>query len=220
VVEEQQKVAKSVGAYRLPGMNTFTSVQSALKTAMAEDIAWLSHGRVPGQKPDPTYNPWMPFQCAEFVAMLAECVAEAGGDKFLDVGSGIGTKLLLAKELFGLNAQGLEYDSKMAAYANRYHRSTVILNALDVKPARYAYFDVIWLYRPFRDGFKQAQLEHLIFEHMKPGAIIAGAAWENKPNGFELIIDDLDEASQIRGAWRKPLGFETVSYDLDADELS
>jgi hypothetical protein len=220
VVEEQQKVAKSVGAYRLPGMNTFANVQSALKTAMAEDIAWLSHGRVPGQKPDPTYNPWMPFQCAEFVAMLAECVAEAGGDKFLDVGSGIGTKLLLAKELFGLTAHGLEYDAEMVHHASSLRRYTLRCDALTVHRSYYSSEDIIWLYRPFRDGFKQAQLEHLIFEHMKPGAIIAGAAWENKPNGFEIIIDDLDEAFQIRGAWRKPLGFEAVSYDLDADELS
>ena len=201
-------------------MDTFTNVQSALKTAMAEDIAWLSHGRVPGQKPDPTYNPWMPFQCAEFVAMLAECVAEANGDKFLDVGSGIGTKVLLAERLFSLDAYGIEYDETMAAYANADDRRTLCWDALDAGADGYEVPDIIWLYRPFRDGFKQAQLEHRIFENMKPGAIIAGAAWENKPNGFEIIIDDLDEASQIRGAWRKPLGFETVSYDLDADELS
>lgn len=180
-------------------------VQAAISTAIEEDLQWLSHGRVPGVAPDKVYNPWMPFQAAEFTAMMAECVAVTNGGKFLDVGSGIGTKVLLAREVFGMTAEGIEIDRVMAEYALNEGRFTICADALDWP---YDFYDVIWMYRPFRDGLLQAKLEHLIFEQVKPGAIVAGGAWETRPRGFEIVIDDWDTGN--RGAWKKPLDWKPV----------
>lgn len=197
-------------------MSGYLFIKQVLSDTMAEDLQWLSHGRVPGQKPDPVYNPWMPFQMAEFVALLAECVAYSEGRVFLDVGSGVGTKVQVAKILFGLEAYGIEYDQDMMVHATGKERTTILADALTCNPEHYWNADIIWMYRPFRDSLQQAKLEHRIFELMKPGAIIAGAQWENAPNGFEIIVDDWEIGH--RGAFKKPLGWETESIDIDMDE--
>lgn len=187
-------------------------IQAVLKTAVKEDLEWLGHGRIPGKKPDPVHNPWMPFQMSEFVAMLAECLVESEGNEFLDIGSGIGTKIMIAEDLFGLDAWGIETDKVMREYAVSNSRWTELWDAL--RCTSYNTPDILWLYRPFKDTFRQAQLEHKIFEDMKPGAVIAGANWENKPTGFEIVLEDLDDSGLIRGAWKKPLNWEPVTYDL------
>jgi hypothetical protein len=57
------------------------------------------------------------------------------------------------------------------------------------------------MYRPFRDRELQDRLEKKIFAEMKPGAILAGGAWENHPpNDWEIVIDDWEIR---RGAWQK-----------------
>lgn len=185
-------------------------IQRVLREATEQDFQWLRHGRVPGQKPDQVYNPWMPFQPSEFVAMLTECVAECDGPRFLDVGSGIGTKLSIAKYLFGLDTCGIEIDPQMEQFASSRNRFTVQQDALEFP--HYDDFDIIWLYRPFKDGFRQARLENLIFEKMGPGAIVVGGAWENKPNGFEIILDDWDTGN--RGAYRKPADWVPVQVNF------
>ena len=196
-------------------MSDYSRIKNILAATMAEDIRWLSHGRVAGRKPDPTFNPWMPFQMADFIAVMAECVAVSGGGSFLDVGSGIGTKIEVAKALFGLKAAGLEIDPDMFRYANASGRTTILADALSANPEHYSTADIIWVYRPFRDSFSQRLLEHTIYGYMKPGAIIAGGALENPPNGFEIIIDDWEIG--CRGAWKKPLDWEPVNYDINED---
>lgn len=195
-------------------MGDYANIKKVLTETMAQDIEWLSHGRVPGQKPDPTYNPWMPFQMAEFISIMAECVAASSGNRFLDVGSGIGTKLAVATHLYGLHSTGLEIDKEMSDFAYKHKRYTNYGDALSF--GRYHWYDIIWMFRPFRDSFSQRLLEHKIYEEMKPGAIIAGGALEQPPNGFEIIYDDWDLGQ--RGAWAKPLNWEPVNYDISEDD--
>jgi SAM-dependent methyltransferase len=210
-------------------MGTYKEIKNVLAETMAEDLEWLTYGRVPGQKPDPVYNPWMPFQMADFIAIMAECVAALDEQPepkylrqkrrtpvFLDVGSGIGTKVLVARELFGLDAYGLEIDKTMHQYARDHgHRASILCDAMD-GGYFYSQADIIWMYRPFRDEVSQAKLEHKIYEEMKPGAIVAGAQWMNEPSGFEIVIDDWDIGH--RGAWKKPEGWQPVIYDIDESE--
>lgn len=159
---------------------------------------WLTHGN----RHDDKYLPWMPFQPANFIAMIAECMTYASGFRFLDVGCGIGSKLALATTVFGLQADGVEVDSVMAAEACKWRCGNVIpQDALDV-PGLYADYDIIWLYRPFRDRKCEEQLEKLVRENMKPGAILAGGAWEtHPPASWPIVIDDWEIR---RGAWIKP----------------
>lgn len=194
-------------------MGDYANIKNILSTTMAEDLEWLSHGRVPGQKPDPVHNPWMPFQMPDFIAIMAECVSVSGGNRFLDVGSGIGTKLAVGTHLFGLHSTGIEIDKEMADFAYKHKRYTNYTDALSF--GRYHWYDIIWMYRPFRDPFSQRLLEHTVYENMKPGAIIAGGALESPPNGFEIIIDDWDIG--CRGAWKKPANWKPVNYEISED---
>ena len=177
--------------------------------------------------------PFMPYQPADFIGILWECMPVITktkpvilptsppqtlyeAPKFLDVGCGPGTKVAIAENLFGLYSFGIEIDSGMAfdaarllaaADANIEHG-----DALGMPTGYYGDFDLIWLYRPFRDPDKERELETLIIREMKPGAVLAGGSWETDPAGlgWEPIVDDSLHDPQggpgviWRGAWRKP----------------
>ena len=159
---------------------------------------WLTHGN----RHDDKYLPWMPFQPSNFIAMLAECITYTEGFTFLDVGCGIGTKVALASEVFGLDADGVEVDADMAAEARKWKTGDILVqDALEV-PGLYQDYDIIWLYRPFRDIPSERALEEMIHKNMKSGAILAGGAWELHPPGnWPIVIDDWEIR---RGAWIKP----------------
>jgi SAM-dependent methyltransferase len=148
--------------------------------------------------------PWMPFQPASFLGFMWDSLAVLDGPVFLDVGCGPGTKMRLAKELFGMIPYGIEIDADMAElarpYGNVYVGDAMTLPAIE---RIYARADLIWLYRPFRDPEHEKKLEDLIIANMKPGAILAGGAWETEVPmlGWEIVVDDWE----IRhGAWQKP----------------
>lgn len=146
--------------------------------------------------------PWMPFQMADFVAIMTEVMRETDGVGFLEVGSGIGTKMMIAKYLFGLTTFGIEYDETLVTVSDQKKRGSVWRG--DALHFYYGYsnYDIIWMYRCFRDEELQAQLEQKIYDEMKPGAIFAGAALQNPPKGWTTIVDDWDMGN--RGAWKKP----------------
>jgi SAM-dependent methyltransferase len=175
-------------------------IQRQIRWAQNEEAHLLMHG----DRLNQTYLPFMPYQIADFCAVLIDCIAETTGPKFLDVGCGTGTKMVLARELFGLEVQGIERDTEMAARA----ASRGLVTAGDALWMRgsnfYGQFDIIWLYRPFRDADKEDELETVIKAEMKHGAILAGGAWESCPGdgGWQIIVDDWSEMR--RGAWQKP----------------
>ena len=197
-------------------MSDYEVIKNTLAVTIAEELEWVGYGHVAGQKPDPIHNPWLPFQMADFIAILAECVAVSEGKVFLDVRSGIGTKLLVASTLFGLDAYGLEIDKELHQYA-RDNGQRWSVNHRDTEGEfLYQKADIIWMYRPYRDSLHQAKLEHRIYEEMKTGAIIAGAGFVNPPNGFEIVVDNWEDG--LASAWKKPANWEPVSYDFDEDE--
>jgi SAM-dependent methyltransferase len=174
-------------------------VQRVLRWCQDEEHTYMSHGN----RQDPTYLPWMPFQIGEFTSFMTEIVAEANGSWFLDIGCGIGTKMLLARELFGLDPHGIEVDIAMAKRASTKFPYAVI--CADALADFYAYTaaDIIWMYRPFRNAELQDKLEAQVMESMKPGAILAGAKWQmdRPPKGWITVIDDWELKA---GAWMKP----------------
>jgi hypothetical protein len=167
-----------------------------------------------GSRYDPVTLPWMPYQPADFIGIMWDCMAETGGPFFLDVGCGPGTKMRIAKELFGMIPLGIEIDEPMASLAGDhglvYHGDALTLPTIE---RIYARADVIWLYRPFRDPDHEAKLEQLAIASMKPGAILAGGSWETDVAalGWQTVVDDCllspDGSARIwRGAWQKPGG--------------
>ncbi len=154
-----------------------------------------------GDPKSPTL-PWMPFQAGEFLSFVFECVPELKGRDFLDVGCGPGTKMQLARHFFGLNACGIEIDQGMAQKASR-HGDTWNEDALNMPPGSYAGWDLIWLYRPFRDPDLEAQLEERVMSEMKSGAVLAGGGWETDMPRMRWV-PVVDDWELRRGAWMKP----------------
>jgi SAM-dependent methyltransferase len=160
--------------------------------------------------------PWMPYQPADFIGIAWECMPELHGRLFLDVGCGPGTKMQIASELFGLDAYGIEVDAAMADEARKHfpERGHIVTgDALHLQPDYHplGVFDLLWLYRPFRDPESERALEERIIAEMKPGAVLAGGSWEvDVPAlGWQPIVDDCliapDGVGRIfRGAWKKP----------------
>jgi hypothetical protein len=146
---------------------------------------------------------WMPFQMADFIGIMSEVIREADGPVYLEVGSGIGTKMMVARYLFGLFVGGIEYSETLATVAKQKHRGPVtIADALTIFEGAYSLADIIWMYRCFRDPVLQRQLEERIYAEAKPGAIFAGAHLEHVPPGWITVVDDIDVGN--RGAWKRP----------------
>jgi SAM-dependent methyltransferase len=156
---------------------------------------WL--GKDPGT--DSRYLPWMPFSIPAFIALAAEALPETSGNRFLDIGAGAGTKMLLAREIFGLRVTGIEVS---AAYAERARALGLHVLAADAADfTGYGQFDLIWLYRPFRDIDAQAALEKTVWDQMAPGAVVIGANLEAPPPDHHVILDDWERK---RGIWMRP----------------
>ena len=99
--------------------------------------------------------------------------------RFLDVGCGIGTKVVLAARYFS-QADGLEFDRNLvragARLLERERPGTCrLLEADALAFADYAHYDVIYLYRPFRDSARQEELEERIAGQASAGTVIIGA---------------------------------------------
>lgn len=105
--------------------------------------------------------------------------------RFVDVGCGIGSKLLIASDILGgFEICGIEYSKEYVKVANQlishtyeFRRPYVIeFNALELD---YTSFDVIYFYCPLINVEKQMALEERIFRTAKPGAIIVANLAKN-----------------------------------------
>jgi hypothetical protein len=171
------------------------ALQDALNWVQKTEYDWL----LTGDQKD-VYTPWMPFQPADFIAIISECVAQVDGPLFLDVGSGPGTKMRLAQMLFGLTVHGIERNPQMAhAAVSECIGDCFIGDALEF--SHYGDYDLIWLYRPIKTPEFQRVLEQKIYAEARSGAIVAGGALEHHPEGWITVLDDWDLR---RGAWKKP----------------
>ena len=191
-------MTESVAAFTDPHDQKFLATAAMIREVQETEHRWLKQG-----DPASPVLPWMPFQPAEFLSVMFECVPELKGREFLDVGCGPGTKMRLARQFFGMRCCGVEIDLTMAVEAGRYGIVYGGTDALSLTPAMYSGFDLIWMYRPFRDRLLEEKLETLIMDAMKPGAILAGAHWEICPADHRWI-PVFDDWEIRRGAWMKP----------------
>jgi hypothetical protein len=174
-------------------------IASALREAQTLDRLWM--GKIAGAGDD-RHTPWMPFPAPEFIAMLAGAVTEADNDqpRFLEVGCGIGTRMMLAREIFGLDVAGIE---RVPEYVHQAHDLSLRVWEADARDwDHYGEYEIIWFNRPFRDRVLQADLERQIWDEARPGTVIMCANLERKPPSSWLIVDDDWEAR--RGVWQKP----------------
>lgn len=116
---------------------------------------------------------FIPFPCGAFVDMLMNAYVLLGHDrskKFLDVGCGIGTKVILACSL--MDGYGIDYNEQYVNKAN-----TLGLNRVGLADGllfdKYNQFDLIYYYRPIQDTERYLALESKIHKEMKSGTLVA-----------------------------------------------
>ncbi len=116
---------------------------------------------------------FIPFPCGAFVDMLTEAFFLLGHDrnkKFLDIGCGFGSKVILACSLF--DGYGIEYNQDYVDKAN-----LLGLNRVGLGDAftfnKYDQFDLLYYYRPIHDDARYRIFENLVHRNMKVGALVA-----------------------------------------------
>lgn len=176
-------------------------VGTVIRIAQETDQKWL--GAVPQDAAERARNtPWMPFQLFTFISMVAEAMPELNGNRYLEVGAGPGTRLLVAEEIFGLDGTGFDITDEYAA-AGR-------LMGLDVRTADalawdgWTGYDLVWFNRALR-GEPQAELERRVWAQVSPGTVVMCANLESRPPmPWYPVLDAWDDSR--RGIWQKPFG--------------
>lgn len=161
---------------------------------------------------DPDYVGWMPYDLARFVMFLTDAVAAATRDPrasgylglyFLDVGAGPGTKVLLARELFDLEAAGIEIVPEHVAAAHVLGAHVLQCDARTYQG--YHSHDIIYLNRPLQD----LAFEQHIMDSMRPGAVLISVNGMTRPPapGWDGVAEEYDDGlpqgSLVHGVWRK-----------------
>lgn len=162
-------------------------IHGMIATVNQMEAAWRKTAA--GRENLAVYLPWMPFPWPDFVALVAEAMPEVQGDLFLDVGSGPGTKMMLAEEIFDLSTHGIELVPEYVKQARQLGLTVTEADALGWDG--YGKYDLIFFNRPFFDRDQQAQLEQQVWDGMKPGAVVIGVnLMEPPPSSWYPILDD------------------------------
>ena len=174
-------------------------LRALIGSVIAMDREWMS--RHEGYDDPGRCLPWMPFSWPDFIALIGEALPETTGDKFLDVGAGIGTKMLLAREIFGLDVTGIE---RVPAYIKVARDHDLMVIERDAAGwDGYGDYDLVYFNRPFFDQGLQERLEQHIWNTMKPGAVVVGVNLVASPPPTWYPI--LDDREVRRWILQKPL---------------
>ena len=161
-------------------------VRQAISAAIDLEAEW-AHRRDAGYD-DPACLPWMPFSWPAFVALVAEALPEVGGDRFLEVGCGPGSKMILADAIFGLSTRGVE---RVPEYVKAARQQGLIVTETDALAYDgYGDADLVFFNRAFADQEKELQLEATVYDKMKPGAVVIAVNVLAPPVSWYLVLDD------------------------------
>ncbi len=116
---------------------------------------------------------FVPLPNEAFVDLVIDAFCALGMNKnkrFLDVGAGFGSKVLLASPLF--DAYGFDCVDRYVKQAQQLLGDKVFLaDALTFD--RYYEYDVVYYYRPIKDNDLYFQLERRIYDALRPGMLVA-----------------------------------------------
>jgi len=146
------------------------------------------------------FTGWMPSDVAQFLVLLIEAIAEAPGESFLEVGCGPGTKMMLARELFGLDVMGFDRVPDYVVAAKEQGLNVAECDAFDFQA--YGKFDIVFFNRPFRDRPTQRDLERMVYAKIRRGAVVICMNLETQPPADKYLVITDDWESR-RGVWLK-----------------
>jgi SAM-dependent methyltransferase len=197
---------------------------SFLRELQATESSWNA---VPIRYPREDAVPWLPFPLGQFVTLLTEAVAvsppgppahevpaiteEFGQPRFLDVGSGPGTKVRLAQALFGLNAYGIDIVPRFISEAQAHGARCMLKDAFELPvkgirggtldPWGYADFQIVYVNRP---SANQDELEHLVMDRMAPDSVLIAVNWRNDPGKEGWLLAYQEYGDPVCGVFIKP----------------
>ncbi len=145
------------------------------------------------------FTAWMPSDVAQYLVLLIEAIAEAPGKTILEVGCGPGTKMMLARDLFGLDATGFDRVPEYVQAAKEHGLNVAECDAFDFQA--YGKFDIVFFNRPFRDRPVQRDLERLIYSKVRRGAVVIAMNLEDPPPESKYFPVTDDWESGHRGVW-------------------
>lgn len=121
----------------------------------------------------PELTPYMPSAYAEIMHAI-DATGLARGQRFLDVGAGLGKAVLLAELLTDAECTGLELDPVLAAEANEAARALVLRARIadgDARTAPLPRADVVFMYLPFRGTVLAEVLTRVECTYLCAGAL-------------------------------------------------
>lgn len=161
--------------------------------------------------PDPEMWRWSPLELWEFVRMLEVAVRVVTVNptgalrelgiakiKFCEAGSGIGTKLYVAKQYFELSEVGFEISDDYLAKSARLEVNASKMDLRTESPNWSAY-DIIYTARPFKTDEMESAWEQAVQDAMRPGAVLISAYTSTKPYSWQCFY-----RAPFRGVWQKP----------------
>ena len=113
---------------------------------------------------------WEPLPLHQFLEGLDVASVVPPG-RFLDVGCGIGTKLLIASQ-YGYEVSGLELRPEYLEAARRLVPEARLIQGDAMEFEGYGEFDFLYCYRPFVDDEQEDELERRMLVQLKVGAWI------------------------------------------------
>lgn len=166
-----------------------------------------------GKTPSPDHWRWSPCDIHDFDRMLHiawEHFLDLHPSQYYDIhpisfcelGSGIGTKLYLAKNKYGMNEIGFEFYQE---YIDRADKLGVLSYQRDLSDWTkinlpiFAAYDIIYNARPFKDDEFEGRWERLIMDSMRPGAVLIQAFKHTVPYNWPCLY-----RARFRGVWVKP----------------
>ena len=137
--------------------------------------------------------------------------------KFIDVGCGIGTKLMLAADIsYNIVSHGIEINAQYVAKAKklmecynkkklcgdnvRIDSENIILG--DARKHDFSPYDILYFYCPMLDTAKQVELEAQLYKTAKEGALILA--------NLKKVMDTDDKNHSIKAAFRPISGSWTI----------
>lgn len=138
----------------------------------------------------PEFYSWQSLSLGAFYSGMEDArrLLGPGRHKFIDVGSGIGTKLYLADSL-GFSPYGIELHPSYIEVSKTLFPEYPV-DCIDAREFEdYEYFDVIYSYRLYRDDRMQASLSKWLAHRARPGAALILAGADPMAGSFEEITE-------------------------------
>src|SRR6516225_3119257 len=173
--------------------------------------------------PDPDSWRWSPFDIRKFDVMLHVAYdyfrTGLGPDPFplsiAEAGSGIGTKLYLAKNKYLMTEYGYEINDDYLAQAWKLGVTCEKRDLSDFSNQPiWSAFDIVYVARPFKNEIKEGQWDKLVQKQMRPGAVYMATFTEIKPYSWKRLYH-----GPFRGVWVKPDGTPAPETRASEGEL-